>query len=59
VNRLNVPIIEFTGPIEVKVEEISGRGLYATRDVEEGEILLVEKAIFINKKREVQRLEME
>lgn len=57
--RLDVPIIEFTGPIEVKVEEASGRGIYATRDIAEGELLLAEKATFIGKKREVQRLEME
>lgn len=52
-NRLDVPINEYTGPLEVKVDETTGRGLYATRDVKAGEILLAEKAMFVNKKREI------
>lgn len=37
------------GPIEIKMTENAGRGIFATRDIEEGEFILVEKALAINR----------
>lgn len=44
--------MEYTGPIEIKVDEAKGRGVYATRDIEVGEMILVEKAFAVNRIRE-------
>ncbi|RZC80937.1 hypothetical protein C5167_043538 [Papaver somniferum] len=41
----NPDLAEFTGPIEIKKSEVSGRGLFTTKNVEAGNLLFVTKAV--------------
>ncbi|XP_059655043.1 methyltransferase FGSG_00040 [Cornus florida] len=38
-------LAEYIGPVEIKKSEISGRGIFATKNIESGTLLLVTKAI--------------
>ncbi|KAL3823959.1 hypothetical protein ACJIZ3_019988 [Penstemon smallii] len=42
-------LAEYIGAVEVKKSEISGRGLFATKNVESGTLLLVTKAIAVDR----------
>jgi hypothetical protein len=41
--------MEYVGPIEIKVIPGKGRGVFATQKIPKGKIIVVEKAIAINK----------
>ncbi|KAI3945393.1 hypothetical protein MKW92_004825 [Papaver armeniacum] len=41
----NPDLAEFTGPVEIKKSEVSGRGLFTTKNVEAGSLLFVTKAV--------------
>lgn len=48
--RGRVPeLAEFVGAVEMKRSEISGRGLFATRNVESGALMLVTKAVAVDR----------
>ncbi|KAJ6322410.1 hypothetical protein OIU77_012289 [Salix suchowensis] len=38
-------LAEYTGPVQIKRSELSGRGLFATKNIDAGTLLLVTKAI--------------
>ncbi|CAH9114476.1 unnamed protein product [Cuscuta europaea] len=42
-------LAEYLGPVEIKKSEISGRGLFATKDVECGTLFLVTRAVAIER----------
>ncbi|VFQ86479.1 unnamed protein product [Cuscuta campestris] len=50
-NRDRVPpdLAEYLGPVEINKSEISGRGLFATRNVECGTLFLVTRAVAIER----------
>ncbi|CAA0828664.1 SET domain protein 35 [Striga hermonthica] len=42
-------LAEYIGPVEIKKSEISGRGLFATKNVESGTLLLATKAVAVDR----------
>lgn len=51
-DKYNLDALEFIGPIEIQIIKGKGRGLVATRDIEQGELLLAEKAFSLSGKRQ-------
>lgn len=48
--RCKLPeLAEYIGPVEIKKSEISGRGLFATKNIDSGTLLLVTKAIAVER----------
>ncbi|KAK1376460.1 SET domain-containing protein [Heracleum sosnowskyi] len=42
-------LAEYIGPVEIKKSEISGRGLFATKNLDSGSLLLVTKAVAVER----------
>ncbi|KAL1569917.1 methyltransferase [Salvia divinorum] len=42
-------LAEYIGPVEIKKSEISGRGLFATRNVESGTLMVVTRAVAVDR----------
>ncbi|XP_050203691.1 methyltransferase FGSG_00040 [Mercurialis annua] len=42
-------LAEFIGPVEIRKSELSGRGLFATKNIDAGTLLLVNKAVAIER----------
>lgn len=58
-DKYNMEIAEYTGPIEAKVVEGRGRGLFATQDIAAGTLVMVEKAFSLTGKNKDRRFDLD